>query len=216
MAVDAAWRVEPSIGRSSTEVFRRRYHVLRNEHVRRSAVERQERASMLFRTTPTGRLHTYTQVHWLERLHDVRHALLVVASHLPNKAVQRQASDVALLGRTIGIALYVLPIYADGLTQGLMWRALDEKGGLQYTFLETVNAILPMYWLRVGGGLLYITGALMFAYNYVMTWMSRPATYEEPVYQVLLFRSSTPIQSKRRASLPVCWSSARSSTSGRV
>lgn len=83
---------------------------------------------------------------------------------------------------TIGILLYVVPIYVAGLTQGLMWRALDEKGGLQYGFLETVQAILPMYWLRVGGGLLYIAGALMFLYNYAMTWMTRPAKYEVPVY----------------------------------
>lgn len=84
---------------------------------------------------------------------------------------------------TIGILLYVVPIYVAGLTQGLMWRALDEKGGLQYSFLETVQAILPMYWLRVGGGLLYIAGAVMFACNYFMTWQSRPAKYEIPVYQ---------------------------------
>ncbi len=83
---------------------------------------------------------------------------------------------------TIGILLYVVPIYVAGLTQGLMWRALDEKGGLQYGFLQTVQAILPMYWLRVGGGLLYIAGAVMFAYNYYMTWTTRPSTYEVPVY----------------------------------
>ncbi|MFO1062352.1 MAG: cytochrome-c oxidase, cbb3-type subunit I [Pirellulales bacterium] len=84
---------------------------------------------------------------------------------------------------TIGILLYIVPIYVAGLTQGLMWRALDEKGGLQYGFLETVQAILPMYWLRVGGGLLYIAGSLMFVVNFAMTWMSRPKTYEVPVYQ---------------------------------
>ncbi len=84
---------------------------------------------------------------------------------------------------TIGILGYVMPIYVAGLTQGLMWRALDDKGGLQYNFLETVQAILPMYWLRVAGGVLYMAGALMFVYNYIMTWMTRPATYEVPVYQ---------------------------------
>lgn len=84
---------------------------------------------------------------------------------------------------TIGILLYIMPIYWAGLTQGLMWRALDEKGGLQYTFLETVQAILPFYWIRVIAGVLYIIGGLMFAYNCLLTWMSRPATYEVPVYQ---------------------------------
>ncbi|MGN6137160.1 MAG: cytochrome-c oxidase, cbb3-type subunit II, partial [Aureliella sp.] len=83
---------------------------------------------------------------------------------------------------TVGILVYVIPIYVAGLTQGLMWRALDDKGGLQYTFLESVQAILPMYWLRVLGGGLYIAGGVMFAANYLMTWLSRPARYEEPVY----------------------------------
>ena len=82
---------------------------------------------------------------------------------------------------TIGILLYTVPIYVAGLTQGLMWRAMDEKGGLQYGFLETVQAILPMYWLRVGGGVLYILGALMFVYNFVLTWTTRPAKYEVPL-----------------------------------
>lgn len=84
---------------------------------------------------------------------------------------------------TIGILVYVIPIYVAGLTQGLMWRALDDKGGLQYTFLESVQAILPMYWLRVLGGGLYIAGALLFLINYLMTWLSRPPAYTVPVYR---------------------------------
>ncbi len=83
---------------------------------------------------------------------------------------------------TVGILLYVLAIYTAGLTQGLMWRAFDETGRLQYPdFVETVMALIPMYWVRVVGGLLYITGGLMAAVNYFMTWKSRPAVYAEPV-----------------------------------
>ena len=80
---------------------------------------------------------------------------------------------------TAGILLYVLPIYTAGITQGLMWRAFDETGHLQYpNFVETVTAILPMYWLRVAGGLLYIVGVAMLAVNAFMTWRGRPATYQ--------------------------------------
>ncbi|HVJ80257.1 MAG TPA: cytochrome-c oxidase, cbb3-type subunit I, partial [Planctomycetia bacterium] len=79
---------------------------------------------------------------------------------------------------TIGILLYIVPIYVAGLTQGLMWRAISERGQLAYPdFVETVRAVLPMYWLRVGGGLLYVAGALLLAYNFVRTWMNRPAEY---------------------------------------
>ncbi len=85
---------------------------------------------------------------------------------------------------TLGILLYIIPIYVAGLTQGLMWRAFTPEGNLEYPdFVETVNAILPMWWTRIGGGALYITGIVLLAVNYFMTWMSRPSTYEVPVIQ---------------------------------
>ncbi|MFN0133955.1 MAG: cytochrome-c oxidase, cbb3-type subunit I [Phycisphaerales bacterium] len=85
---------------------------------------------------------------------------------------------------TVGILLYVIPIYVAGLTQGLMWRAFDQSGNLQYPdFVETVNALIPMYWVRVVGGLLYVGGAFVGAFNYLKTWQSRPAAYEETVHE---------------------------------
>jgi cytochrome c oxidase cbb3-type subunit I/II len=83
---------------------------------------------------------------------------------------------------TIAILLYIIPIYAAGITQGLMWRALKPNGDLMYNFLETVQQIVPFWWTRVGAGSLYVVGVLMLAFNAVMTWMSRPAKYEVPVY----------------------------------
>ncbi len=85
---------------------------------------------------------------------------------------------------TLGILLYIVPIYVAGLTQGLMWRAFTDGGYLQYPdFVETVNAIFPMWWARVGGGTLYVAGVGMLAVNYYMTWASRPSQYEVPVIQ---------------------------------
>ncbi len=85
---------------------------------------------------------------------------------------------------TIGILLYIIPIYAAGLMQGLMWRAIDgETGQLMYPdFIETTQSIVPLWWLRVLGGVLFLVGMGMLALNAVMTWMSRPAKYEEPVH----------------------------------
>jgi cytochrome c oxidase cbb3-type subunit I/II len=83
---------------------------------------------------------------------------------------------------TIGILLYIVPIYVAGLTQGLMWRAINERGQLAYPdFVETVRVLLPMYWLRVLGGALYISGAGLLAYNFLRTWMTRPAQYQETI-----------------------------------
>jgi len=84
---------------------------------------------------------------------------------------------------TIGILLYIIPIYVAGITQGLMWRAFDEKGMLAYPdFVETVMQLMPFYWARVVGGVLFLGGAVMLAVNMFMTWRTRPKTYEETVH----------------------------------
>ncbi|MFN3190574.1 MAG: cytochrome-c oxidase, cbb3-type subunit I [Aureliella sp.] len=85
---------------------------------------------------------------------------------------------------TIAILLYIIPIYAAGLMQGLMWRAIDqETGQLMYPdFIETIQAIVPLWWLRVLGGVLYVGGVVLLGFNAFMTWMSRPKTYDVPVY----------------------------------
>lgn len=84
---------------------------------------------------------------------------------------------------TIGILLYIVPIYVAGLTQGLMWRAITPTGQLAYPdFVETVRALQPLYWTRVLGGAFYVGGVGLMAVNYVMTWRARPRVYEEPTY----------------------------------
>lgn len=85
---------------------------------------------------------------------------------------------------TIGILLYIIPIYAAGLMQGLMWRAIDpETGQLMYPdFIETTQSIVPLWSLRVLGGLLYFSGVCMLGLNALMTFLARPAKYEIPVY----------------------------------
>jgi cytochrome c oxidase cbb3-type subunit I/II len=80
---------------------------------------------------------------------------------------------------TIGIVLYVVAMWAAGITQGLMWRAFDETGRLQYPdFLQTVNRLIPMYWVRALGGSMYLVGALLCGFNVYRTWKARPATYD--------------------------------------
>ena len=85
---------------------------------------------------------------------------------------------------TVGILLYIIAMYVAGLTQGLMWRAIDDTGRLAYPdFIETVAAIIPMYWVRVVGGGCYLTGALLGAVNSFNTWRARPATYVEETHE---------------------------------
>ena len=71
---------------------------------------------------------------------------------------------------TLGIILYALPMYVAGFTQALMWKDFNPDGTLVYgNFLETVNEIIPMYWMRAIGGTLYIVGFVVMLYNIVVS-----------------------------------------------
>lgn len=66
---------------------------------------------------------------------------------------------------TLGIVLYISAMWVSGIMQGLMWRSYTELGLLQYSFVETVAAMHPYYVIRAMGGLLYLTGAVLMAFN---------------------------------------------------
>jgi len=81
---------------------------------------------------------------------------------------------------TIGLLLYVVSMWMGGVTQGLMWRAVDETGGLMYpNFLETVVKMIPYYWVRLAGGAMYLTGVVLMIYNLIRTTTGR-STAEKP------------------------------------
>jgi cytochrome c oxidase cbb3-type subunit I/II len=98
------------------------------------------------------------------------------------KLWSKKLAEVHFWIGTLGILLYIVAIYAAGVTQGLMWRAFDETGRLAYPdFIETVVRILPMYWVRALGGSLFVTGMILCLVNLVMTWRARPAAYTPEV-----------------------------------
>ena len=66
---------------------------------------------------------------------------------------------------TLGILLYITAMWVSGIMQGLMWRAYNSFGFLEFSFVETVEAMHPYYVIRMLGGLLFLTGALIMAYN---------------------------------------------------
>jgi cytochrome c oxidase cbb3-type subunit 1 len=76
---------------------------------------------------------------------------------------------------TIGIVLYIAAMWIAGVMQGLMWRSFNEDGSLTYTFIESVKATYPYYVVRVLGGVLYLTGMLIMAWNTWMTLTKAPA-----------------------------------------
>jgi cytochrome c oxidase cbb3-type subunit 1 len=82
---------------------------------------------------------------------------------------------------TIGIVLYIAAMWIAGVMQGLMWRAVSDDGSLTYTFVESVKATYPFYAIRLLGGVLYLAGMLIMAWNVFMTVANaRPADARIP------------------------------------
>ena len=70
---------------------------------------------------------------------------------------------------TLGIVVYASVMWVSGIMQGLMWREYDSQGFLVYSFAETVQAMHPYYVMRIVGGLLYLVGGLVMAWNVYKT-----------------------------------------------
>ncbi len=70
---------------------------------------------------------------------------------------------------TIGIVLYISAMWVSGIMQGLMWRAVNDDGTLTYSFAESVAAMHPYYVTRFLGGVSFLMGMLLMAYNIFMT-----------------------------------------------
>jgi cytochrome c oxidase cbb3-type subunit I/II len=92
----------------------------------------------------------------------------------------RKLANVHFWLGTLGILFYAIPMYWSALTQWSMLRQFTNEGILKYpNFLETVKAITPMYYMRVFGGLLYLTGTCTGVYVLVRTAMQGSFQAEE-------------------------------------
>ena len=106
-------------------------------------------------------------------------AFMIIAAlfHMAPRVFKRELYSKSLMAaqfwiQTLGIVLYFTSMWIAGITQGMMWRAHDEYGNLAYSFIDTVDVLHPYYALRGTGGLLYLVGFFMFAYNIYKTWTS--------------------------------------------
>ncbi|NHQ87578.1 cytochrome-c oxidase, cbb3-type subunit I [Iodobacter sp. HSC-16F04] len=76
---------------------------------------------------------------------------------------------------TIGVVLYISSMWIAGVTQGLMWRAVNTDGTLTYAFIDSVKASYPYYFIRFLGGLCFLSGMLLMLYNVLRTVFSGQA-----------------------------------------
>jgi len=81
---------------------------------------------------------------------------------------------------TIGTVLYIASMWIAGVMQGLMWRAVNTDGTLAYSFVESVKGSYPFWAIRWLGGVLFLTGMLIMAYNMFKT-MAGGKTQDAPV-----------------------------------
>lgn len=86
-----------------------------------------------------------------------------------------KAVDLHFWVATIGIVLYISSMWIAGVMQGLMWRAFNDDGTLTYTFIETIAATKPYYAIRLLGGVLYLSGMIIMAWNTWKTLRMKPA-----------------------------------------
>ena len=73
-------------------------------------------------------------------------------------------------------------MWVSGIMQGLMWRAYDNLGFLEYSFVETVMAMKPFYLIRGIGGVLFFIGVLIMIYNLIKT-LEIPSTNKSTISQ---------------------------------
>ncbi len=82
---------------------------------------------------------------------------------------------------TLGVVLYIASMWIAGVMQGLMWRAVNADGTLTYTFVESVKSTFPYYVIRLVGGLMFLGGMFLMAYNVLRTCLAgKPAEARIP------------------------------------
>ncbi|HEY5654389.1 MAG TPA: cytochrome-c oxidase, cbb3-type subunit I [Woeseiaceae bacterium] len=99
-----------------------------------------------------------------------------------NSMYSTRLVDVHFWVSTIGVVLYAVSMWIAGVTQGLMWRAVNDDGTLTYSFVESLKFTYPYYGLRLLGGVLFLGGMLIMAYN-VWKTVSRKEIVPVPVRQ---------------------------------
>jgi cytochrome c oxidase cbb3-type subunit I len=92
-----------------------------------------------------------------------------------------------------GAFVYVFAMWNSGITQGLMWRTYNDSGTLAYSFVDSLIAMHPYYIARAFGGLLFLIGTAVGAYNIWMTIRAVPATSRAHTERPVMTEPSRPI-----------------------
>jgi cytochrome c oxidase cbb3-type subunit I/II len=109
----------------------------------------------------------------------------------------KRMANIHLWIGILGILFYYVSMLAAGITQGLMWRAVDANGQLVYPdFVETVIRIIPLFLFRALGGILFLAGYVLLLYNIYKTIKHAPKELADETVQVRT-SSSAPVHPER-------------------
>ena len=79
-----------------------------------------------------------------------------------------------------GTILYILAMWAAGVSQGLLWMSIDELGQLNYTFNDIMASMKPYYGLRLIAGLVFLSGTILMSFNLFMTIKGKKTVKVKP------------------------------------
>ncbi|CAC9639476.1 Cytochrome c oxidase (cbb3-type) subunit CcoN (EC 1.9.3.1) [uncultured Gammaproteobacteria bacterium] len=93
---------------------------------------------------------------------------LVGASDLYSKRLANIHFWLALMG----VLIYIVALWASGVAQGIMNLSINDYGQLNYSFIDIVVVTIPYHWMRLAGGLMFLSGTLLMSYNLYKTYAS--------------------------------------------
>jgi len=117
-------------------------------------------------------------------------SFMIMASlfHMAPRMWKREVYSKKLMSiqfwmQTTAVVLYFTSMWIAGITQGMMWRAVDEYGNLVYSFIDTVTVLHPYYVIRGVAGILYVSGFVLFAFNMYKTITAGRKLESEPQFR---------------------------------
>ncbi len=95
------------------------------------------------------------------------------------KLYSQKAANIHFWIGTLGIVMYAIPMYWSAFRSYFMWQTFTPEGTLQYSFMDSVNSVIPFFVMRAVGGTIFLCGVLLMVYNLIKTMSAGEFQAEE-------------------------------------
>lgn len=93
-------------------------------------------------------------------------------------------ANIHFLLSTLGLTLYVIPMYIGSIVQSSIWKEFKPDGTLMHkNFIDSVISIIPFYIIRSIGGSIYIIGTFIMLYNIYKT-IKKGKFYNNEIFEI--------------------------------